>query len=48
MQELNCKSSGRKSSEHFKILMNAFFKYNGHWEEEHFRSLVILTGYKKK
>jgi hypothetical protein len=31
-----------------KILLNAFVKYNGHWEEEHFRNLVILTGYKKK
>jgi hypothetical protein len=36
-ERLICKSKGRKTSQQQQILLKAFQKYNGKWDEDNFR-----------
>jgi hypothetical protein len=47
-ERLICKSKGRKTQKQQEILMKAFQKYNGKWDENNFRVLVRLTGFTKR
>lgn len=43
-----CKSKGRKTSSQLEVLVQAFQKYNGKWDESNFRHLVRVTGFTKR
>ena len=43
-----CKSKGRKTQEQQEILLHAFQKYKGKWDESNFRYLVKATGFTKR
>lgn len=47
-ERLICKSKGRKNQEQLEILVKAFQKYNGKWDESNFRQLVRATGFTKR
>lgn len=56
MSEVECQQiektvshpKGRKSKEIVKILIQYYHMYEGHWDEDHFKDLIIQTGYTKK
>ena len=41
-------TKGRKSKEIVKTLIQYYHMYEGHWDEENFKDLIIKTGYSKK
>ena len=45
---LFCKSKGRKDKKTYDILMQAFDKYQGKWDEQQFRELTYITGFNKR
>lgn len=47
-ERLICKSKGRKTNEQQEILLKAFQKYKGKWDENNFRYLVRVTGFTKR
>ena len=43
-----CRSKGRKDKKTQEILMKAFDKYQGKWDEQQFRELTYITGFNKR
>jgi hypothetical protein len=41
-------SKGRKSKEIVKLLISYYHLYEGHWDEDNFKDLLMQTGFNKK
>jgi hypothetical protein len=41
-------AKGRKSKEIVKLLISYYHLYEGHWDEDNFRDLILKTGFNKK
>ena len=46
--DCNCLHGKRKSKHIVKLLISHYFKYEGHWDDNHFKEVLLQTGFTKK